>query len=258
MQGFSADTTVTMKENTVSKVLYDNLVSTGDNYTWDFTSSAINVESSITVLKKSYSIADTSYGDTTTYIFNDLSNFIKYDYSRADGFGTLVLPDTTFINAVRIHTRYYYTDNSLHSRSIVYDYNTYDWYIDSYNAPIASIQYKKKTTNDYDPFIGGVFVTESSYVRYLPVKEPVVTAVSSVFKQKKLVCSPNPTNGVVKISSSSGGEIIVVSNVKGEIINEISMNRGVHELDVSNYPKGLYFFTLKTHSGIAIEKVVVN
>lgn len=65
--------------------------------------------------------------------------------------------------------------------------------------------------------------------------------------QNKVSVYPNPTNGVFQVSSSNGLLQFNITDIKGVIIKDWSHSSTV---DLSNYPKGVYF--LQTASGQTI------
>jgi len=65
---------------------------------------------------------------------------------------------------------------------------------------------------------------------------------------------PNPTTGVLRIESDEVVEQIIVRNLLGEtILESISSN-----VDISNYPNGIYFIEVVTENSKKVEKIILS
>ena len=72
---------------------------------------------------------------------------------------------------------------------------------------------------------------------------------------------PNPSNGTFTISLTGINEAVElrVINLQGQVVyKEANCTNGTKQLDISNYPKGVYFLKLMGEELIAVEKVVVE
>jgi len=76
----------------------------------------------------------------------------------------------------------------------------------------------------------------------------------------KITIYPNPTNGLVRLSfsESSFGQLLTVTNALGQVLETKVITSKSFEMDLSNYPKGVYFFRVNSHSGVVLEKIIRN
>ncbi len=73
-------------------------------------------------------------------------------------------------------------------------------------------------------------------------------------KQSKLNLFPNPTTGKFKINIQDVKRILII-NQSGEIIQE---NKEKTEIDLSNFPKGIYFIKVIKEQGELVEKIILK
>jgi hypothetical protein len=80
--------------------------------------------------------------------------------------------------------------------------------------------------------------------------EPSVDAQVSV--------SPNPTKEKIFLSFDKiTPQYLTVSNTVGQVVERVNaLNSTGYELNMSNYPSGIYFIKLKSVEGVALKKVV--
>jgi uncharacterized repeat protein (TIGR01451 family) len=78
-------------------------------------------------------------------------------------------------------------------------------------------------------------------------------------KDKEFVVYPNPTNGIVAISSKNNSNLIdtiIVNNVLGKTILTREINSFSSEIDLSNVSKGIYFIKIKSGEQERVMKIV--
>ncbi|PCI98529.1 MAG: hypothetical protein COB15_05710 [Flavobacteriales bacterium] len=92
----------------------------------------------------------------------------------------------------------------------------------------------------------GCIVCDSNTVSF-------VTNIQSNKVESELSVFPNPTKGVIKVSCKEIIENIVVRNVLGEIIKTTT----IKEIDISNYPNGVYFIEVIIENRRVTEKVLL-
>lgn len=75
---------------------------------------------------------------------------------------------------------------------------------------------------------------------------------------RKTTIHPNPTSDFVKLSTGAQLTALVVYNVQGELISIINSPRlkNSSEIDLRNYPSGIYLFKVVTANGSEIFRVV--
>jgi uncharacterized repeat protein (TIGR01451 family) len=78
-------------------------------------------------------------------------------------------------------------------------------------------------------------------------------------KDNEFVVYPNPTNGIVTISSKINSNIIdtiIVNNILGKTILSKEINSFSSEIDLSNVSKGIYFIKIKSGELESVMKIV--
>jgi subtilisin family serine protease len=79
-----------------------------------------------------------------------------------------------------------------------------------------------------------------------------VIGVEEIDVEKAFNIYPNPTTGKVELKTDEVFELITLKNVLGETLKQFNTT----QLDISNYPNGIYFIAVKTKSGVSSTKVV--
>jgi hypothetical protein len=69
----------------------------------------------------------------------------------------------------------------------------------------------------------------------------------------RIIVYPNPTNGIFSIHSNAKILELAVFSVNGE---ELFYSNNTTEIDLSNFPKGIYFISLKIKNGIVYRKII--
>lgn len=79
-----------------------------------------------------------------------------------------------------------------------------------------------------------------------------VIGVSEIDLEKAFTVYPNPTTGKIEVKTAEVIELITLKNVLGETLQQFKTN----QLDISNYPTGIYIVEVKTKSSVFSTKVV--
>lgn len=71
---------------------------------------------------------------------------------------------------------------------------------------------------------------------------------------------PNPTNGEFTIDLGHGNDVaqIEVNDQLGRLILKKEMNQQLEKLDLTNYPKGIYFLKIKVGSDTEFKKIILE
>jgi hypothetical protein len=84
-----------------------------------------------------------------------------------------------------------------------------------------------------------------------------ITAILTRPGHSELLIYPNPSTGIVNIDGLDENSSIELFNAFGERV--LSMDGRITEaINLSNYPKGVYFFKIKTETHRYFEKVILN
>ena len=158
--------------------------------------------------------------------------------SEADAYGTLITPNGTFTNVLRIKstdTENYETwMNGTLVDSGTTIYVTYDWYDISSKYPVVSI--------DYDPEY-----PEETSITYFSMS----TGNNEMESTTLSVC-PNPANDLVKINTSDYhvGDKMNILNANGMRVFSTTIQDDNLVLPVSDFNNGLYFIVIATENGV--------
>ncbi len=68
---------------------------------------------------------------------------------------------------------------------------------------------------------------------------------------------PNPTTGLATIQTNEPGQYsVVLTSLNGQLIFSSVSNKDNQQLDLSSYPKGVYFITLRSATSTITEKII--
>jgi hypothetical protein len=206
------------------------------------------------------------------FSFNDSinQNWQSYDESgtnfvKADAYGTLILPDTTYENTLRLHTYLVdvQTPYTNHIYSCSYEYQIFEWYTENSQVPIFSVTYTDKFCSDYMTEDHFPTVT-SAYVFEKNVNSNAIQ--QSNFIDNNLVVYPNPTNDFININfnaNKSGYYNFEIYDLIGTIqINEgkyyIHSGHNSLKFNIGNLKKGVYIIKYNSDFDIGnTEKIVI-
>lgn len=105
---------------------------------------------------------------------------------------------------------------------------------------------------DYDPSVGSVLWIDDVSVITTGVEE-VAGATNDV------VIFPNPSNGIFSIQyQNNAPQSIEIYNVVGEKIYSTISNKETHDIDISLFPKGVYFVKLDDGEKVIAKKIVIK
>ena len=89
----------------------------------------------------------------------------------------------------------------------------------------------------------------------------MTVGIIDILADKLIEIYPNPTNGKVNFKFAMNIKVnsIVIQNVLGEeIVRTEDMQNDIFSLNLSSFPKGVYFATLETNKGRSVEKILLS
>ena len=150
-----------------------------------------------------------SYDDTYSDSFSaEAENHLGQNYVRsgnieikADGYGTLILPETTISNALRIRTIKNYND--VESGEIAFEYidTIYNWYDGIHNFPLATASNIQSFIPDFEG--PALSISTISFTDQLET----TTALNSIEKQNQFSFYPNPATDFIYTNKATTIEI---------------------------------------------------
>ena len=168
-------------------------------------------------------------------------NVLRLDFGDADVSGKF-----TFSNNANMDGDIIHTEND--SAVLLYRANVSDtWHVIPYtqqgNWKLGFFMVSDLQTGQYT--IGAIDKTQ------LGVAE-------NTLDTKKMILSPNPTNGFVKISTEIESSEILIINCLGQIVNSCKISGNEATISVESFPAGIYFINLLDDNKniISTEKLV--
>ncbi len=87
----------------------------------------------------------------------------------------------------------------------------------------------------------------------------MVSGINEISSKDEINVYPNPSNGIFTIESRAEISSIEITNILGEKISTCSLNSKKTEIDLSNQPKGIYFYKIITgEENITTGKLIVE
>lgn len=194
------------------------------------------------------------YRDTFTYMPSSGAT----DSFVCDGYGTLMLPNAVYTNALRVHITTVYRDTVIvASIPVINEYQTeeYRWFDSGYHNELLSIAYDTAGTSV-------PYITNIKYYSVIP-RLAVNNIVNS---QVHFDAYPNPATDMMSVKfdiADKTGAFITVTDMVGKTVCSIANDR-IHtgtnllELPVNNLPQGAYAIQLHTNSGNAVKKMIIS
>lgn len=172
------------------------------------------------------------------YAFNRTGS-IQSEYS---GTGTLITPEGTFTNVVRIKSTQTNTDTyagGTINSSIV----AYNWYKAGVNHELANVS-----------DITGAQTSQSAYYTSVPANLGLDDN-----ELINLLMFPNPTTGSIHINSDEVISKVAVYQLSGELVLEQSSNNTSLEMDLSDLNTGMYLVKVYGKDGaVSVKRISKN
>ncbi len=189
-----------------------------------------------------------SFSDNSLYSFESSG----YNFTTAssqtiecDGYGTLVMPNGTFSNVLRMkQTATYTSTNDIPGSEATTSTNvTYYWQAENSRFSLASITYSTPE--------GGATTKSASFNTYS-------TDVTENLVAEKFSFYPNPTGNQLNLSFKKVENAeIKVTNMLGKVMIEMNLeNTNKVTVDLSNFPAGIYFVSLQDENKAITRKVI--
>ncbi len=161
---------------------------------------------------------------------------------KVDGYGTVITPNGTFQNALRIKRVRTATQTS---GGVSQDYHneSYQWVTES-NGPVLVIAFNTFTTN-------GQTTTQPSLAYFSP--SSTLSTIDMDNKKDEIVIYPNPTSKFITIKSKDDIKNISIISLDGKVVQK-TQNSGM--IDVSELPNGIYVVQGELKSGKIISKKI--
>ena len=85
------------------------------------------------------------------------------------------------------------------------------------------------------------------------------TGINELNINSPIILQPNPTTGLITISSIYEMQKIEVTNIAGQILLQETINSKTHQLQLNNFSQAIYFIKVNYSNGLSVtKKVIVN
>ncbi len=170
---------------------------------------------------------------------------------NADMQGQLILPNGSYNNVLRLHVLENFHVQALYLGTPIIDYlisdDYYYWLVDTISQPI--LIYGTTSSNG---------TIQSTVLRYQSI---VSTGIPST-ENGNLKIYPNPSNGKFTIDNNNllfKDYKLEICNLLGKKIQYFIMkDQKSTEMDISGYPKGVYFVTIHSDANMRTERIVIQ
>lgn len=117
-----------------------------------------------------------------------------------------------------------------------------------YAVPNAGLEFDKWDDGNTDNPRNIVVTEDKVFVAYFKT--------TGVDENKGIAMYPNPTDGIVKISSVGMSHITMV-NVLGQVIYDADIDGEEMNLDMTQYEAGIYMVRVATENGVSVQRLTV-
>jgi hypothetical protein len=197
----------------------------------------------------------TTYVDTMIATFTSGSSFYRSGTITVtgDAYGTLILPNATFTNALRVHRVEDYKD-SIVGVATMYTYHSdiYSWNVPNIRTEVLNVT---RFSANGTPLANTAWYTN---------KQPV--SVESAYPiQPSVLLYPNPArdNITIQLSTDAAHIRVSIADVMGETIAIIAddyYSQGAHifNFNTGSLSRGIYFIKLQTDTQCLTRKIELN
>jgi len=131
--------------------------------------------------------------------------------------------------------------------------DSYIWYLDGIqlltNNSLKTIPIQGNGVYTFRAVIGG---------RISPLSNPIViTSANQALNAPKLSLYPNPTTGVVTLTTTSDAQTVSITNMVGQLVYTAIAQEQM-ELNLSHLAKGMYLVKVKSNKGLKTERLVIR
>lgn len=172
---------------------------------------------------------------------------------EVDGYGTLILPDGSRCEALRVIYKQHITD--------VYDADEYEMVTKTTTYGFYTREHKYQTISIHkivqeNIVMGIVFGSEETNV-VLWAKASDVTSLPDVFASRRVRVYPNPASNWIQIDGTVSGTSVQLLNSDGQIAWQGSYTNG-EQINISGLASGLYLLTISEGERYYSEKLSIH
>jgi Secretion system C-terminal sorting domain len=193
--------------------------------------------------------SDAGAGTYRTFKTAGVRTYVASINGEATGYGTLVLPNATYENVLRVDWVRYQNVNNL---EVGYEWTMSSFYMAGYPLPLAEWEHMKIWLN------GDLFEDPAEgTMRW--VLDPVMN-VSDATQAVEFEVHPNPATDqvVVQLGAWGAGTEVTLSDAAGRIVRSMAVTTDRVVVDIGSLHSGAYFITVVGPSGSRTQRLLVN
>ncbi len=111
------------------------------------------------------------------------------------------------------------------------------------------------TSNDFTNPVTYTIVSEDKSEKDWFVTVGITTGIAKR-KVDKIQIYPNPAKDILIIDCIVDGQV-TLSNPEGRILNHYSWEKGLHQIDISALPEGIYYLEFRTAENVFSRKIII-
>jgi len=195
-----------------------------------------------------FAVRPISYGDTATdsFVMNYSSSSLNFPGKGqssiiADGYGTLILPNASYSNVLRLKIMQVEADTS--TPPYITTIITYGWWDNIHNSALLKIDSTNSPT----------YISQD--VLYM-ISEAVPTGVKQVSIEENLLY-PNPVRDMAYFETKDKGAITITNQI-GQLAGSFLVEKDVTEIPTNNITAGLYYIAFQTEKYRQVLKLLVQ
>jgi len=177
-----------------------------------------------------------------TMILSTFTGDIVYD---VDGYGTLIMPNGTYDNALRVHT----IQEEIHELGVgggIIQTTTvtgYSYFVEDFPIPVLIIE-------DSESYVLGELTDEFSSMTRLISYNSVLLGVDNISVDNNLMIYPNPSSEFITLTfNNTGLANLRIINIDGKVAKSLSLASKT-KVDISDLTPGYYIAELLVDGNI--------
>lgn len=166
----------------------------------------------------------------------------KY-YFSADGWGTLILPHKTVSNTLRTKSVLYIGDSTINNYSLTVEYA---WYLEGKKDPLL--------------VVSSVVINKALYKKFALYDKSSGAGISEMAVYPVIKIYPNPSKNAITLErfDQAGNDLVnlKIFDAVGKFIEPLQIEKGLdqQQIDISQYPSGLYFVEILANEKLSHQK----
>ncbi len=237
----------------------DNPVVTSHLGPEDYPQSGYNHSGYATEDQQWYYLADETHGqDIKALDLRTLPDIFVTSTFNAGSDSEFTIPHNLIVNEGYLYVSYYYDGLQ------IYDLADPAEPKNIFHYPTSSIPHKNRYEGAWGvyPLLPSGLILVSDMQEGLFVisqEEGMLSSAEDIDAQEILTVSPNPSNGLVEVSTSNTEEaLITVYSMNGNVVYEATHSESNINLDLRNIAGGMYYLQYKTNNRCQTEQLVLQ